>query len=391
MAEASRHPRVFYVIVPIASVVLTLLLLELFLRLLVPQPHAIETNAYYVADPSLGFRMMPESVGSYFGRIPLEVNAYGHRDDWVPIEKPKGTKRILVLGDSFTIGAGVGQDEAYPQVLEGLLRRRDPAIDVINAGVGGWEPFQYAEYLETEGVAFEPDLVIVGFFVGNDAYDQTSRPEEVSRTAVGGRRVLRDSADRPLAASLVFLYQHSHLARLILRARSGEGVFEDPAYERSICDGLSDWLVAGQRFYLSNHLPEADDTRALMRTSLAQIQRIADITSGAAIPMLVLLIPDMNQISPLVQERILGPGERQQFDPEMPQRALARELALRGIPFLDLRETFEGRECLFTNNSHFDAEGHRLVAAAVESYLVRTPVRPSDAVEGVFWAWALER
>ena len=52
-------------------------------------------------------------------------------------------RRILVLGDSFTVGVGVAQDEIYPTVLETLLTARSGRqVDVVNAAVGGWSPFQ---------------------------------------------------------------------------------------------------------------------------------------------------------------------------------------------------------------------------------------------------------
>ena len=58
------------------------------------------------------------------------------------LTKPPGVFRILVLGDSFTVGANVRQEEAYPKVLEKRLQSvYGPRIQVVNAGVGGWDPF----------------------------------------------------------------------------------------------------------------------------------------------------------------------------------------------------------------------------------------------------------
>ena len=84
------------------------------------------------------------------------------------------------------------------------------------AWVGGWEPFQYAQYYLHGGREFRPDMVLVGFFVGNDAFDQTDSVEKMQRTARMGRRVSKDAAASPFIDVQIFLYESSHLARLIL-------------------------------------------------------------------------------------------------------------------------------------------------------------------------------
>lgn len=46
-------------------------------------------------------------------------------------------QRIVILGDSLTAGYGLMPEQAYPAVLESLLRERGQAVEVINAGVSG--------------------------------------------------------------------------------------------------------------------------------------------------------------------------------------------------------------------------------------------------------------
>ena len=48
-----------------------------------------------------------------------------------------GLPKIIAFGDSLTSGFGIGQDEAYPAVLQELLDAEGYAYDVINAGVSG--------------------------------------------------------------------------------------------------------------------------------------------------------------------------------------------------------------------------------------------------------------
>jgi hypothetical protein len=75
-------------------------------------------------------------------------------------ERPRRRKGfyLVLLGDSFTVGANVRQEEAYPKVLEKRLESvYGPRIQVVNSGVGGWDPLQYARYFENYGHQFEDE------------------------------------------------------------------------------------------------------------------------------------------------------------------------------------------------------------------------------------------
>ena len=119
--ESKRPPRAFYVITPVLSVIITVLLIDSFFALASPAPLSIERNLCFENDPYTGFRHKPGSTGYYQNNIPAVVNENGHRDDPVTLVKPEDVFRVLVLGDSFTVGANVRQEEAYPQQLEWML------------------------------------------------------------------------------------------------------------------------------------------------------------------------------------------------------------------------------------------------------------------------------
>jgi hypothetical protein len=99
-------------------------------------------------------------------RTRVRTNALGFREPRLPGPKPPGVRRIVALGDSFTQGYGVEEDEAYPRLLEGLL----DGVEVINLGVGASCPLDYAANFEEVGRAYEPDLVLVGLMT-NDVSD----------------------------------------------------------------------------------------------------------------------------------------------------------------------------------------------------------------------------
>ena len=95
----------------------------------------------------------------------ISLNTEGFRDREFPEAKSKGTFRVVCLGDSWTFGANVGQEQTYPSQLEDRLRSRFPdrRVEVLNLGVLGYTSFQGLQLLKQRALQLEPDLVIIGF------------------------------------------------------------------------------------------------------------------------------------------------------------------------------------------------------------------------------------
>lgn len=82
--------------------------------------------------------------------------------------KPKGTYRILALGDSFTFGWGVNLEDSWPKILEKLLSK-EQKVEVVNAGIIGGAPDTAVEVCRRYQY-LDPDLIIFGFFSTDDLY-----------------------------------------------------------------------------------------------------------------------------------------------------------------------------------------------------------------------------
>jgi lysophospholipase L1-like esterase len=72
-------------------------------------------------------------------------------------------KRILILGDSFTFGDEVSDNETYSYFLQQMM----PNTEIINGGVSGYGFDQMLIFLREELVKYKPDIVILGF-IEND-------------------------------------------------------------------------------------------------------------------------------------------------------------------------------------------------------------------------------
>ena len=116
----SAPRRSFYILLPLVSCLLAVLLVEVVLALFFPVPFSLEKNMYFENDPYTGFRSRPLGRGYYPNGVPANANSRGQRDDEVEIPKPEGVFRIMLIGDSFTVGANIEQADVYGQGLERL-------------------------------------------------------------------------------------------------------------------------------------------------------------------------------------------------------------------------------------------------------------------------------
>jgi lysophospholipase L1-like esterase len=119
--------------------------------------------------PGVGHEHIPNSSG-HFENVDIKINAHKLREYDYDFAKPAGVTRILMLGDSVTMGWGAPFDDSTPKKLEKRLNadaggRR---YQVINTGVGNYNPAMEIAYFLAEGYRYDPDIVVLNFTV-NDA------------------------------------------------------------------------------------------------------------------------------------------------------------------------------------------------------------------------------
>jgi len=95
----------------------------------------------------------------------IALNSQGFRDENFPERKSPSAFRIICLGDSWTFGANVGQQETYPQRLKALLKREFPEanFEVFNLGVLGYSSYQGLELLRRTVIHMKPDVLTIGY------------------------------------------------------------------------------------------------------------------------------------------------------------------------------------------------------------------------------------
>jgi lysophospholipase L1-like esterase len=158
------------------------------------------------------FPALPDSLkGSPHWEI--STNSEGFRDVEFSREKASSVFRILCLGDSWTFGANVGQDEAYPQRLSAQLRQEFPnaQFEVLNLGVLGYASYNGLKLLKTRALDLHPDMIVLSFAMNepNMAGYRESAP------AKDGPLTLTGEMRHVAAGTGLFFSNHIEIYRLL--------------------------------------------------------------------------------------------------------------------------------------------------------------------------------
>lgn len=141
-----------------------------------PQVFSAGDNQAALADlivPSvndrIAYELRPNLPGVLFKGQPVTTNSAGFRSAEMPVAEPANTRTVVGIGDSIQFGHGVADGETYLDVLEDRLQEQYPETSwrTVNTGVPGYNTVMEVETLVAKGLAYSPDLVVLGL-CGND-------------------------------------------------------------------------------------------------------------------------------------------------------------------------------------------------------------------------------
>jgi lysophospholipase L1-like esterase len=216
-----------------------------------------------VPDATLLWRNQPGATRTQpvnpesFGRPAtwtVRIDSRGYRGDGPAHAKEEGVYRILCVGDSITFGFNVDQQQVWPRLIEQQLggRHAGARIEVVNAAVPGWSWLQGLTYLQTEGLALEPDLVVIGHGT-NDQFSiaKITDEERLLRLGSTAEKAFRWAAMRASQSSLFRL----------LSTLTGD--------DQRLSPGCSAQVRSGGACHRVSHEQISDAVRAVARVTAA--------------------------------------------------------------------------------------------------------------------------
>jgi len=216
---AIRMPRATEVILPVFSILLTFFLLEGMTRLWLNYMATPEQHDRYVLFTSIDpkdFAFTPHPYLSYYPTPNYRKgltshNSLGYRNDEFTLEKPSGVYRIVALGGSSTYDVSIKDNAAtFTAQLERLLKEDYgyQNVQVINAGVPGYNSWEILVNLEFRVLDLDPDLVII-YENTNDVHARMVEPSAYRGDDLGRRQAWQ--------VPPVALWEHSALLRIVSR------------------------------------------------------------------------------------------------------------------------------------------------------------------------------
>jgi hypothetical protein len=368
-----------------------LLAVEIVLRLLgprLPVVHSLTSIAtFQTYHPIYGFFHRPGASGwietpEFTSNV--SFNSRGLRDREFDLAKPAGGFRVLVLGDSVVEGAQVPAEDTVSRRLESILAEGAPgrAVSAINAGNAGFGTAQELLFLEHDGTAYQPDVVVLVYFVDNDLPDNGYR--------VARERKL-DTSRRPffvpdgrggitLQPGLAPPPDRFAVVRPLLRQSATYNLVENFLLWSEAREQEQAQIGKNRPTYLVDPPDEWDEAWWVTEQILG---RARDSAHAAGAELVVVAAPSIFQVDADAWRWLVGGDtrERNQYEQDVPNRRLAQIADRQGLRFLELLPTIRqaqagGAQLYFPADGHWTSAGHAFAARQIAEYLTAAGLAP---------------
>jgi hypothetical protein len=328
-----------------------------------------------VPDEYRHHKLVPDSVAELHQRdfaYRQHVNRLGLRGDDITAEKPQGTRRVLMLGDSFTMGKGVDEYQTFPVLIEQMLQEASascggPRIEVLNGGVDSYSPVLSLLQFKRDLAPLAPDVVVLNLDL-SDLVQEAAYRQQATRgpdgEIVAVPQVAQDSAYERF---LSWTSRHLFFTRAIL-------VYVTRAFDHNELTIRHVVNEMGREHFA--HTLEGDvDRMAQWSDVFESIRRVKEHADSLGMEFLLTTYPWAHQLGETgwVPGRYdyMKKGER---TTDLSARTIRKRSAMLGIELLETTPHFrayQGTEPLyFDYDPHWTPAGQRVMAEALAQHLI---------------------
>ncbi|MBF0206891.1 MAG: SGNH/GDSL hydrolase family protein [Oligoflexia bacterium] len=187
--------------------------------------------------------------------VDINLNNLGCRGPDVSLQKPVGTKRVLVMGSSITLGWGVEYDQVFTSLIERKLNSTSKKLEVINAGIGNYNSYYESRLFLRLFNKVLPDAVVLHYFI-NDAEANPQRNDNFL-----------------LKHSFLAAYLYSRIGTLGFNSKRGFSLFD---------------------YYNSNYREDNPD----FKRAIDAVLSMKKICEENHVYFLIAIIPDFHNLKP---------------------------------------------------------------------------------------------
>ncbi len=295
---------------------------------------------------------------------------------WVPTKAGDGPK-LLIVGDSFFTRLP-GQYDIHDRLLEWLAPR---GVQVLNPSRPGIGPHDYLQLFVDAVDDFEPNVVLLSHYVGNDLLDLGCSREivDVIRDATNPSGH-RDGPDE----SFLLLYVETLARQYAMRnpdfdwASLEERGIPAADIERAKRFEVNPWVIgmgeSWPSYYRETLFVDSKCALRAWENTTAVLDEILLRARARGIAVVPVVFPHTLQVNELHHQ--LYASWQLEVDPSMldarrPQELLREYYESRGIEMLDLLPTFKAAttQLYWETDEHLAPDGQTVAARAIARFL----------------------
>lgn len=293
----------------------------------------------------------------------FRLNSQGFKDVEFSQQKSKDTYRIIGIGDSFAYGVVPYQYNYLTLIEEQINRNNQKKVELLNMGLIGIGPKDYLSLLVNEGLGFNPDMVLLSFYIGNDFVDNTISRKE--------RKMLSDRDSYVITFFKTLIEINSKYEGHIHFGADAKYVDDEITFPEDFYLNL----VKDKSLIFVRDPAEPEYFQRDFNEVLGDLLKIKEICDYRNIKLVIVLIPDELQVNPEVQRKVAGAFnvDLEVYDFRLPNQLLAEEFEKNNIYYIDVLDDFVAAHSdtlLYKpNDTHWNIAGNKLAAEVIEKYL----------------------
>lgn len=365
------------------SITLTFAVVDVVAALVLVKP----LSPLLVPDPVRHHKFVPNTNSRVeqpeFSYI-QHVNNIGLRGEDTTFQKPPHHYRILMLGDSFTMGKGVEDDQTFSALLEKELNQEKTCgtaiVEVLNGGVDSYAPILSFFQLSGDLSQLEVDLVLLNLDV-SDLLQETVYRKEATYDKEGRIIGVPGRERQKLLSEQIrsWIDQHTFFTRLILFYLNNLMGYRDFTVQGMVTRANPELL----RYTLADDQEDRTSQWDRLFESIAMIKQVVEKRGQQ---FAVVVYPWGHQVrdtewvpgrSYWISE---GAVASDRYLETVAHYASGRKVEL--VNVFGAFRSYKGHKPLyFRYDMHWTPEGHKVMASAIKEYLLKTTLATACSVK----------
>ena len=332
-----------------------------------------------IPDPVRHHKLVPNAHAKFeqkdFSYIQRN-NELGLRGVDVSAEKPDATYRIITLGDSFTMGKGVEDDQTFSVLLESILNielgncdSEFERVEVLNAGVDSYSPILSYLYLTHRLKDLDPDMVLLNLDNSDLIQEMAYRGIAVHDDQGNIVGVPGGESKRHLSTKFRdWVENNLYITRLLLFYTNKWLGYKDLTVKGVVSRANAEVIA---------HTLESDqiDRTQQWNDIFESLVSIREFTNQRSIKFLVSVYPWAHQVSDDEwvpgRNTYMNSEERPIEEYDRKIAVMAANFGIEVISLYDYFRKYSGEDSLYFDfDPHFTEQGHRVMATGLARLIV---------------------